>query len=379
MRVGDRESKRRKSAVHKRGSGSKKKVARHAVCRQEEGSSTEEKLDANWRRAFTAPHVEALGGVKNKILQLIPQSAISGIEDGVDTSEVRSSLQMSQKPSCLEIQPFIVTEVQAEKLANLDTNSDVPDVSQSEVVSIPQCTYFVRLSNMAAKKRSENFSPDEILFIIEQVEKHIDIIQSKQTNQRRRGRVCPKGYTKKKTGGGPPKAPLDAVSQKILDLHEDSPNFNGFVGGVEVGGLIITEAPYCEDNVNETLDSQNSQTYLKDVKCANLYENTTVTPDAGETIIELPQNQSGTAVIYDVEVTDRGARINKKSHCHDKQRKRKCEENVSDLQKQVLQADLCRIKEETELIKLQKEKVSLEIKKLKYEVSLYIVQTENEV
>lgn len=36
---------------------------------------------------------------------------------------------------------------------------------------------------MAAKKRSENFSPDEILFIIELVEKHIDIIQSKQTNQ----------------------------------------------------------------------------------------------------------------------------------------------------------------------------------------------------
>lgn len=109
-------------------------------------------------------------------------------------------------------------------------------------------------------------------------------------------------------------------------------------------------------------------------------KNTTVSPDVGETIIELPQNQSGAAVIYDVEVTERGARINKKSHCHDKQRKRKCEENVSDLQKQVLQADLCRIKEETELIKLQKEKVSLEIKKLRYEVSLYStsVQTENE-
>nr|XP_034315500.1 uncharacterized protein LOC117685280 [Crassostrea gigas] len=53
---------------------------------------------------------------EEKILQLIPQSAISGIEDGVDTSEVRSSLQMSQKPSCLEIQPFIVTEVPAEEL-----------------------------------------------------------------------------------------------------------------------------------------------------------------------------------------------------------------------------------------------------------------------
>lgn len=192
--------------------------------------------------------------------------------------------------------------------------------------------------------------------------------------------MCPRGYTKKKTGGGPPKAPLDAVSRKILDLHEDSPNFTGFVGGVEVGGLIITEAPNCEDSVNETLELQNSQTYSKDVSCANVSKNTTVSPDVGETIIELPQNQSGAAVIYDVEVTERGARINKKSHCHDKQRKRKCEENVSDLQKQVLQADLCRIKEETELIKLQKEKVSLEIKKLRYEVSLYStsVQTENE-
>ncbi|XP_052692538.1 uncharacterized protein LOC128170816 [Crassostrea angulata] len=69
---------------------------------------------------------------EEKILQLIPQSAISGIEDGVDTSEVRSSLQMSQKLSCLEIQPFIVTEVPAEELENLDTNSDVPVVSQSE-------------------------------------------------------------------------------------------------------------------------------------------------------------------------------------------------------------------------------------------------------
>lgn len=50
----------------------------------------------------------------------------------MDTSEVRSSPQMSQKPSCLEIQPFIVTEVPAEELENLDTNSDVPVVSQSE-------------------------------------------------------------------------------------------------------------------------------------------------------------------------------------------------------------------------------------------------------
>lgn len=53
----------------------------------------------------------------------------------------------------------------------------------------------------------------------------------------------------KKTGGGPPKAPLDAVSQKILDLHEDSPNFTGFVGGVEVGGLIITGKHYSQLDV----------------------------------------------------------------------------------------------------------------------------------
>ncbi|XP_065941440.1 complement decay-accelerating factor isoform X3 [Magallana gigas] len=59
----------------------------------------------------------------------------------------------------------------------------------------------------------------------------------------------------------------------------------------------------------------------------------------------------------------------------DQKKKRKCENSISDLQKQVLQADLCRINEETELIKLQKEKVSLEIKKLRYEVSLCGVES----
>lgn len=39
----------------------------------------------------------------------------------------------------------------------------------------------------------------------------------------------------------------------------------------------------------------------------------------------------------------------------------KCLENVSDQKKKVLQADLCRIKGETELITLQKEKTSLYI------------------
>lgn len=45
----------------------------------------------------------------------------------------------------------------------------------------------------------------------------------------------------------------------------------------------------------------------------------------------------------------------------DKEKKRKCEEYVSDPQKQILQTDLCRINKETELKMLQKEKVSLEI------------------
>jgi hypothetical protein len=42
-----------------------------------------------------------------------------------------------------------------------------------------------------------------------------------------------------KTGGGPPSQPVDPVSQKILQLHQDSPNFIGIPGGVEVGGFVI--------------------------------------------------------------------------------------------------------------------------------------------
>lgn len=55
------------------------------------------------------------------------------------------------------------------------------------------------------------------------------------------GVVCiRKGITKTKTSGGPRKAPLDTVSQTILDLHEDSTNLMGSVGVVGLGGLIIT-------------------------------------------------------------------------------------------------------------------------------------------
>jgi hypothetical protein len=33
------------------------------------------------------------------------------------------------------------------------------------------------------KKRSENFSPEETLFVVELVEEHIDVLKSKHTNQ----------------------------------------------------------------------------------------------------------------------------------------------------------------------------------------------------
>jgi hypothetical protein len=32
---------------------------------------------------------------------------------------------------------------------------------------------------------------------------------------------------------------VDPVSQKILQLHQDAPNFMGIPGGVEVGGFVI--------------------------------------------------------------------------------------------------------------------------------------------
>lgn len=35
---------------------------------------------------------------------------------------------------------------------------------------------------------------------------------------------------------------------------------------------------YFNSVINNILDSQNSQTYLKDVKCANLHDNTRVSP-----------------------------------------------------------------------------------------------------
>lgn len=59
----------------------------------------------------------------------------------------------------------------------------------------------------------------------------------------------------------------DAVSQKILDLHEDSPNFTGFVGGVEVGGLIITGKNYSQLQV-EILKFTHFNTFQREnLKC----------------------------------------------------------------------------------------------------------------
>ncbi|XP_062609340.1 uncharacterized protein LOC134271102 [Saccostrea cucullata] len=98
--------------------------------------------------------------------------------------------------------------------------------------------------------------------------------------------------------------------------------------------------------------------------------------EATQTIVELPDNLTGTSVTYDLMISESGAKIKKKDE-KEKGRKRKNEESVAELQRLVLKEDLRRIREETELIILQKEKVALEILKLKLETSS--LQTENEM
>nr|XP_022292689.1 myb/SANT-like DNA-binding domain-containing protein 4 [Crassostrea virginica] len=137
-------------------------------------------------------------------------------------------------------------------------------------------------NNIKLKKRSENFSMDEILFIVEEVEKYSDIITAKQSNlitnakkaaawqkvvdavnsrggvirtvdqvRERYRKACSKAKGERiaqkqhrfKTGGGPPPPATDAISEKILLLNDNAPNFVGIDGGVEVGGLVITEMP----------------------------------------------------------------------------------------------------------------------------------------
>ncbi|XP_061183033.1 uncharacterized protein LOC133191297 [Saccostrea echinata] len=273
---------------------------------------------------------------------------------------------------------------------------------------------------MAAKKRSENFSTDDVLFIISKVEENIDVIQSKQTNQitnakkagvwksitdavNARGGVnrtveqvkekyrkaCSKAkgdnvtqkIHRRKTGGGPPHPPLDAISQKILDLHEDSPNFTGFQGGIEVGGFNVTEKsvpkPEDSDCVNECLESQISC----NTSSCNTYNGcgleTLASNGESQQIIELPENSSGSPVAFNVTISNSGTTVRKSDCSAEEKRKRKPIETgsselqlkVSDLQRRVLLEDLERIKEQRELIKLQKTKVDLEIKKLKMDIA----------
>ncbi|XP_056009748.1 uncharacterized protein LOC125682235 isoform X2 [Ostrea edulis] len=237
------------------------------------------------------------------------------------------------------------------------------------------------------KKRSENFSPEETLFLVELVEEHLSLLKSKQTNQvtnakkaavwrhitdavNSRGsgvvrsidqvkekyrKACSKAKVEKhlqkthrvKTGGGPPPQPIDPVSQKILDIHYDSPNFIGIGGGVEVGGLIIQEVPAIPTCMLEKAESSGFQT---------INEETVTFEGQGstETILQLPENLEG------------------------KTKKRKIgQESLQDLQKSVLREDRERILLMKELIILQKEKVALEIKKLQME--LPSKPTENEM
>ena len=134
-------------------------------------------------------------------------------------------------------------------------------------------------NNIKLKKRSKNFSVDEILFIVEEVEKYSAIITAKQSNLitnakkaaawqkvvdavnvrggvirtvdqviERYRKACSKANGERiaqkqhrlKTGGGPPPPAIDAISEKILLLNDNAPNFVGIDGGVEVGGLVIT-------------------------------------------------------------------------------------------------------------------------------------------
>ncbi|XP_056003024.1 uncharacterized protein LOC125649629 isoform X1 [Ostrea edulis] len=261
------------------------------------------------------------------------------------------------------------------------------------------------------KKRSENFSPEETLFLVELVEEHLSLLKSKQTNQvtnakkaavwrhitdavNSRGsgvvrsidqvkekyrKACSKAKVEKhlqkthrvKTGGGPPPQPIDPVSQKILDIHHDSPNFIGIGGGVEVGGLVIQEVPAIPTCMLEKAESSGFQT---------INEETITFEGQGstETILQLPENLEGTSVTYDVTLSSSGTLISSKNNETGKTKKRKIgQESLQDLQKSVLREDRERILLMKELIILQKEKVALEIKKLQME--LPSKPTENEM
>nr|XP_022341866.1 myb/SANT-like DNA-binding domain-containing protein 4 isoform X4 [Crassostrea virginica] len=253
------------------------------------------------------------------------------------------------------------------------------------------------------KKRSENFSMDEILFIVEEVEKYSDIITAKQSNlitnakkaaawqkvvdavnsrggvirtvdqvRERYRKACSKAKGERiaqkqhrfKTGGGPPPPAIDAISEKILLLNDNAPNFVGIDGGVEVGGLVITEMPESDADPC-TSHAQEDLSTFAEPQIISIKENTASDYATTTATVELPEN-----------LREKGTEIRNQKKTV---RKRKSEGSIGieDLQRQVLREDLVRIREETALIRTQKQKVDLEILKLKLELAS--MQRENEM
>nr|XP_022341864.1 myb/SANT-like DNA-binding domain-containing protein 4 isoform X2 [Crassostrea virginica] len=264
------------------------------------------------------------------------------------------------------------------------------------------------------KKRSENFSMDEILFIVEEVEKYSDIITAKQSNlitnakkaaawqkvvdavnsrggvirtvdqvRERYRKACSKAKGERiaqkqhrfKTGGGPPPPAIDAISEKILLLNDNAPNFVGIDGGVEVGGLVITEMPESDADPC-TSHAQEDLSTFAEPQIISIKENTASDYATTTATVELPENLRGTSVTYDLVISEKGTEIRNQKKTV---RKRKSEGSIGieDLQRQVLREDLVRIREETALIRTQKQKVDLEILKLKLELAS--MQRENEM
>ncbi|CAH3173331.1 unnamed protein product [Porites lobata] len=148
-------------------------------------------------------------------------------------------------------------------------------------------------SEVKERKRKPNFSPLEVSIITESVKKHIDVIQSKLTNNitnKKKSQVWEEitkevnavgranrsvqeikdkwknlhstakkefsNYKKeyKKTGGGPPPKPPSQSSEQIIEIFEDTPAFSG-LGGFET--VEPAEADIVEDQQDlPTLSSE---------------------------------------------------------------------------------------------------------------------------
>ncbi|XP_060582321.1 myb/SANT-like DNA-binding domain-containing protein 4 [Ruditapes philippinarum] len=124
------------------------------------------------------------------------------------------------------------------------------------------------------RERSENFDSATLAFLCDEVEKNIDIINSKQTNfitNKRKQQVWQKitdavnarggaprsvsqlkeKYRKSvsaakiasnirkkelfKTGGGSAPPPLSDISQKLCEINDDTPSFSGIANSIEFG------------------------------------------------------------------------------------------------------------------------------------------------